>query len=267
MALSLVLLVACADDPEKPPALSCDGPCIGRPSGAVRPGTPTDAGAGGGGNGDAAFDDAGLPDEVTLTGSVVEFSDDTFSRVQAYSGRARVSALASDGGRVAANFEGDVFELFGVLPTPVNWIAAEPLGDFEALSTYHVVDSTQNRELVLGLVPQSTLELIYGILSTPVALEPGTAHAVLFFTDSQTKEPVSGVGVSLPLAEVIAFGSADSWSDIDVATGPPGSVILGNVPAPPFPGIEYSVELSGAHTGSVGIQMAADTVTIADIAL
>jgi hypothetical protein len=128
------------------------------------------------------------------------------------------------------------------------------------------LDSEQSADLSLYIVPASTIDLIYGLLSVPVVREVGRAHVVLRFLDAQSGDPIEGVTVS-HIGETVAYDTGGSWSDVQLGTGSLGYAVLVNAPAQSNLSKQKVSFDTGSVSGSVDIAMQSDVVTLADVAI
>ena len=121
-------------------------------------------------------------------------------------------------------------------------------------------------DVTLYLIPASTIDLIYGLLSFPVAREVGRAHVVLRFVDATTGDPIEGVTVS-HVGETVSYDTGGSWSDVQTGTGSLGYAVLVNAPAQSNRTKQKVSFDTGTVSGSLDIAMQSDAITLADIAI
>lgn len=262
-----VALWACQKDPERPDlAPDCDPAVMD----CTRP--PGQIGGSASGGGSSTDGDAGTAGETTLTARVTIYNEDRFdSRVTTIYDRPAV--VEGDGltGRVRAEWEGTgQIELGPLARRTVNWVAVLPeLAGDDAMLTLHPIDTTVQRsgQLLLPLLRPSVLDLIFDVVTTPIAPLPGRGHAVLFIKDARTLEPVSGVRVTQPESELVAYAAAGTWSDVDTgATDETGLVLLGNIQAEPYPtGSLRQITLAGAVSGTVELKVVRDGTVVTDV--
>ncbi len=169
---------------------------------------------------------------TTLTGDVLALTSEDFESGAPYGDAATISADAVSGGTIEASYDGTSFTLQGVLPSAELWVTVTPatvVGAF--LPVLQPLSSEQSlSDLTLFVVPASTIDLIYGLLSVPVAREAGRAHVVLRFLDAQTGDRLEGVTVS-HVGETVSYDAGGSWSDVQLGTGSLGYAVLVNAPA------------------------------------
>jgi len=120
---------------------------------------------------------------------------------------------------------------------------------------------------VLRLGRPSTLDLIFGVLALPTAVDAASAQLVVRFADSVGQEPVQGVIVSMAQAGITAYAAGGTWSDDASGTSAEGLAVVGNVPALPLPGSIHEVVVSGAATGTLDVLLASGSLTLVDVAL
>ena len=259
------LLVACQKADEHPPALDTTCPpenpnCHDLPP--LGGGGTKDGGTGGGTSSDGGVAGEG----TTLTGNVAALTSEDFQSGVNYGDVATVSADAADGGTATATYQGGSFTLTGVMPTPELWVTVTPAVVGEYLPTLQPLSSEADADVTLYLIPASTIDLIYGLLSFPVAREVGRAHVVLRFVDATTGEPIEGVTVS-HVGETVSYDTGGSWSDVQTGTGSLGYAVLVNAPAQSNRTKQKVSFDTGTVSGSLDIAMQSDAITLADIAI
>jgi hypothetical protein len=212
---------------------------------------------------------AGAPGEVTLTGQVAVYADETFDveRTALYGDQATIEA---DGpaARVRATWDGaSSFALGPLSPRTENWVAALPASTRTVLPTLYPIDTTRSRHVLLPLVSASTLDLIFDVVTLPVARQSNRGHAVLFVKDVATRAPIAGVRITQAESELVAYAVAGGFSDrAGEVTDASGLVVLGNVAAEPYPtGSLRQVLLGGKVSGRAELKVVADGVTVAEI--
>lgn len=255
--------LACAGEPDdRPPLLRECGsePCEGfNLSGRFGSSVPEPEPGGGGAAG-------AIGEDVTLEGEVVVYLDDRFEPADPLADPARVSSFDRDGALVSTVFDGtEPFELEGVAALSLNWVGVEPLlDDFELLASLHPVDTRAPPSLSLGVARIDTLSQIYASVTAQATVDLEGAHVLLFFLDA-AGEPVSGVEVSTSGAEFVAYATGETWDDTLGETSNRGAALIGNVPAPSFPGSNAVVSTAGALPGAITLRMAAGTLTISEV--
>jgi hypothetical protein len=265
--------VGCQGDPEHPPVLNlCGGDAqVGCGSPAPRSGAaPTDAGTQPGGD---AGQVRGGASAATLTGRVLVFADDQFSSASPFFGTVDVSANAAGGGRVRTGFDGASdaatgFTLENVAVSPTNFLAAEPVGLTDVLTTIQPVATDSVTQIDVTMVPASSLDFINSVISNPTLRAQDRGQALIFVRDRATGAPLSGVRISNTNSEFIANLMDGTWSDFDEPTGPAGLALAGNIQAAPLPGIPATFLFESAgSTASIPIQVANNAVTVMEVRL
>lgn len=245
---------------ERPPAApGCTGPgCV--PVGGLPPGSQGGSGGGPGG--------AGGRETADWTGNVRELLDDGFRSSQPFTGTAVVSVQAAQGALVTAAWNGtDPFEVRGVPLDAPTWVQIAPERNRGVLPTLHPVDITQTSPIDLGLVRADTLDLVLLLLTVPGERLAGRAQLILSFRDPLNQGAgQSGVRVALPEAAFVTYRNRGTWSELEPETDTSGLVVLGNISAPEFPGITKRVQLRGTRTGSIEVRIAADAVSLVEVA-
>lgn len=259
------VLAACQQEVEErpPSAPGCNGPrCV--PVGGLPPSN--GSGSGGRSAGEGGTDGGGESSE--LTGSIRELVDDGFHASQPFTGIAKLSAEGATGGLVTTSWNGvDPFGLNGVKRSSATWILVAPERSQGVLPTIHPVDTRQRPEVDLGLVRADNLDLVFLLLTVPGERLSGKGQLILAFVErASSGGGKNGVRVALPEAEFISYASQGTWSELETETDTSGLVVLGNIPAPPFPGITKQVKLGGTRSGTIDLRIAADAVSLVEVA-
>jgi hypothetical protein len=223
-------------------------------------------GAGGLGGFDAGDSDAAAR-QRTVAGTIAWLDGDDFAAARPFVASATVRAQAAAGDFAATTYDGSAFTLDGVRVSPSTWFIAEPEGGLDALTTIGAVDTTQAADVVLRLGRPSSLDLVFGVLALPAAVDPQSAQLVVRFVDAVRRQPVPGVVVSLAQAGFTAYAEGSTWSDDAPGTSSAGLAVAGNVPALPLPGSIHEVVVSGAAAGTLEVLLAAGSLTLLDVAL
>lgn len=266
LALGLIA-GACGIDDDRPPTRpSCTGEDC-RPSQPGVPGSGGDTGTGGGlGEGGA-----GSSDRITLTGTIVQFTETQFVQVTGFTGPGTLEVYGPSGLPTTGTFIDGGFTLPDVeitLPdvesSSVVWALARP--DSEALHypTWTPVPAVANRQTTLPLVLRSLIEEIMSSLAVPAIPEPGTAQVVLRILDSN-QAPLAGVTVASPGAQLVVYAAQGTWSEVETATDVTGLVLLGNIAASAVPGNELQLTFGGAASGNALVRVANDTATVVEM--
>lgn len=258
LALAGLVVYGCQDVDHPPGAdLKCqaDANCVKPPPSGVTPdsGGPTDGGTAG---------DAGT---TTVEGTVAIFTADDFVTATAFADTATIEMESATLAPISTGYDGVSFSLAGVRVATDVWATVFPSAS-DALTTVQLVDTTQAAPVQLFLVPESILQVIYGVLTNPTVPAAGSAQVVLRFVDATSGDPVSGVSVS-HAAETIAYDANGTYSDDVFETGQSGIAILVNVPALQT-AVKSAVQVDdGSSVGAVDVLMRADAVTLVDIAV
>lgn len=261
VAAGLVAVVGCSQgEPQHAPLVdTCPTPteCTGLPP--VGQGTMSSSGGSSGAGGAAG---GGGLSAGSLSGTVVNLVDDTFRTALLDPNAAVVEATGASGGIVSANWNGvDPFSLSGVAPAVASWVSVRPVTGNVSLRTLTPIATNLASTVALGLVQSDVIDTITLSLSTPSSRALGTAQVVFWVSSKTTGQGVSGVKLALSGATFVAYRVAGLWSVDDVATDVSGLAMLGNLPAPAYPGAPTSVSLAGATSGTVSVTVAADAVT------
>ena len=255
LAVSLLAVSgACSDPVERPPVVEacstpgCRPPAVGQSQTS-------------GGQGSSTTGSPG--DSITLSGDVRLFQDDTFSleRSQPYQDPAAVFSLDAQNRVVSGAYDGSQFTLPGLLASESTTVLVVPEnGQGSALPTLLQVDARQSVEVSLPLVHADVLAEIFSSLSSPTTVDEAQAQLVYLFLDASLV-PISGVRVSVPEAQFVAYASGATYSDLLDETSARGLVVAGNVPAAAFPGSGIRVSLSGAVVGQLVLSMVRGAVS------
>lgn len=259
---SLVLLLACEEQKEEPPPITCQGRCgIVEPPVIGGPSTPGgDAGAGG--------ESGGTDEPVRLTGDVLFLHDLSGLGASVLSEPAEllVEGPTRD---VMGRFNGiDPFSLDGVQRATTTWALATP-GPGNALATIQPVDTSRPNDdgvvdTSLTVMSESEIATAYAVISMPVSLDVTRAQAVLVIR--KNKRPVADVRVTTGSTETVIYADSGGFTDADTAaTDPTGIVLLANLPASAWPGSGVTVTLTGAVVARYDIQVVTRAVTFAGL--
>jgi hypothetical protein len=278
LGLALAALAAssaCAEQKERPTPYTsqCSGLGCLPPHVGTRPPPPGSGGGDGGGNEGGA---AGAGEEVTLTGVVGLLADATFEGADTFPEFVDLRAESPRAASVVGLWTGNVSDPFvieGVLRAPAVWVHGRPrAGGADALPTLQPM-STDNpddagvvhSESPFVLVRASVIEEIFSLASTPVLPDENAAQVVLQLVTGSARDGLAGIEVTAPQAEVVMYGVNGSFSDIPEETDGSGLVLLGNIPASPWPGRTLSVSFAGARASSIELPVMTGSVTIVPI--
>lgn len=245
------LLGACSgeDDDRPPPAPICSGSDCAVPPGSTAPGT-----GGGGGT-------AGAPggERISLTGSVIQYTEDQFVQVSPFTAPGTVLVLQPSGGLATGDFSNGSFVVPDVESGPALWTLTQPASGALHFDTWALID-TRPAELIIPVVARSVLDDILSVLTVPAVPIAGTAQVVLRVVgpDGTGRE---GITVVAPAAQLVIYASSGTWSETEPATDETGFVVLANVAASDVPGNDMQVALSGAANAQYTIHVANDTLT------
>ena len=258
---SLALFLACEEQKEEPPPITCQGRC-----GLVEPpvigGAPTpgdDAGAGG--------DSGGTDEPVRLTGDVLFLHDLSGLGASVLSEPAELLVEGSMRD-VMGRFNGiDPFSLDGVQRATTTWALATP-GPGGALATLQPVNTSQPNDdgvvdTSLTVMSESEIDTAYAVISMPIARDVTRAQAVLVVR--KDKRPVADVRVTTGSTETVIYADSGGFSDTVTATDPTGIVLLANLSASAWPGSGVTVTLTGAVVGRWDLRVVSGAVTFAGV--
>jgi len=257
--VSAILALACGQDPDHPAniAVNCaDGGCGGPPpkgGGGTKDGSTTDTGTEGG---DA---DVG----VSQGGTIVELTGDDFVTSIPFATAATVRFEGASGLPVEGPYDGSAFAVDGVKYGVSVWATVTP-STAVALPTVQPTDTTGGQGIELAVVPGTTIDLIYSLLSIPQQREAGAAHVVLRFVDATSGAAVAGVSVSHG-TNVVAYTAGGTWSDIVQVTDAFGYAVVVNVATGSGPTKQTFQFSSATDSGGLELQVEPNSVTIADV--
>lgn len=248
------LALGCGQKPEHPDlAASCDP--------AVMDCRVTTPGSGSGSNGDGGA--SGSDAVATFSGQVLQFNDDYFDQGTVFSGVATVSATGESGSRTSASYNGQAFQLEGVLKTAVNWFLVEPQGT-GVLPTLGAIDtrSISQDMLRLGLATTEAIDRIF--LNSGTDRSPERAQLVVHVVDGQLRSVPGVRGQLTATAEILEYRMGTVWVPDEAgtsATDDSGMLFFGNVQT----GSSLTrarVSLSGSTTSSIDVDLKTGSVTI-----
>jgi hypothetical protein len=212
------------------------------------------AGQGGGGAGGAAV--AG----VHATGTVVVFTNSTFTTTAVYALPALVQATAFDPSvPPSAPWDGmSSFTLQNVAAGSATVFSAKPAAaasDTLAGAVTMAVPSTGLDMLTIPVVDTGVISAILGTLPGSPALNPTAGHVVISFVDDQ-KSPISNITVTPSFAGTLVYDDGPNYSD--GKTRARGVAALFNATPAATNVVTYTT--SDNRTGSVSVQVAAGLV-------
>lgn len=245
-----LLLGACSEDADRPPTEpTCSGPDCAVPPGGRAPATGGTDGA------------AGAPgdERLSLTGSVIQYTEDQFVQVASFAAPGTIQVLEPSGGVALGDFSGGSFVVPDVEAAPALWTLAEPASSALHFATWTLID-TRPAELTLPVVARSVMDDILNVLTVPAVPLAGTAQVVLRIVapNGMGRE---GVIVAAPAAQLVVYAAAGTWSETEPTTDATGFVVLANVAASGVPGNDMQVALGGAATGQYTVRVANDALT------
>lgn len=253
-----VLAVGCGQEERAHPAnanLNCDGgACV----------TPPPVGGGGSSGSDGGGSDATAdgPGTTSVAGTVVELTGDDFVASIPFTTPSTVSFEGPTGVPVDGSYDGSTFSVTGALVGAAVWAKVTP-STAAAMPTVQVADTESGQSLALAVIPGTTLDLVYALLSVPQTREAGRAHVVLRFIDS-TGAPVSGVSVAHG-TDVVAYDSGGGWSDLALGSGPLGLAVVANVVTGSSSTKQLFQVTAASGTAGVELSLDPDSVTLADV--
>ena len=251
---------ACSEEPERPPirpACTADD-CTPLPgSGVPGSGVP---GSGSGGSPSGAGGGGGDGEVVTVTGAILQYSEDQFLQPTSFTGPGELEVFETSGARSVGTFTDGSFTLPEVPAGAPLWLLARPASDALHFPTWTFLEARDDIQVTVPLVQRSVVEEIMSTLTVPGVPLQGTAQVVLRVLDAN-QIPVEGVTVAAPAAQLVVYGASGTWSETEVSTDSTGLVLLGNVAASSTPGNDLEVILSGAGSGSFALRVANDTAT------
>ena len=199
---------------------------------------------------------------VNQRAAIVELTSDDFFASVPFSTPSKVRFEGATGVSVEGDYDGTKFSVNGVLAGPVVWATVTP-STAVALPTVQPTDTTTGAALELAVVPGTTIDLIYSVITATTVRDLGRSHVVLRFIDA-AGTPLTGVSVAHG-SDVVAYDTAGSWSDLATGTGPLGLAVVVNV-NPGGAVTEQSFQFThGADSAGVPLQLEPDSVTIADV--
>jgi hypothetical protein len=217
----------------------------------------------GGSSSEAGGDAPGDASSTEVSGTVALLTSDDFDSAIAFTDTATIEMESVSGAPLTAFYDGASFTLEEVRVGTDLWGAVLPApGD--AMPTLQPLDTTQPSPLKLLVVPRSTLELVFGLLSAPTVPTDGNAQIVLQFRDATTLAPIEGVSVA-HTAEAIAYDAGATYSDSETATGARGFAILVNVPAVTATTQQKLQITVGGTVGPLEVATRSNAVTLADV--
>jgi len=263
------LLSGCQKSDEHPPfAAGCEDNC------PLLPGIAVGVGTGSAGSSSMNPDsDAGTG---TLSGTVLQLTDDTFVHATLYMNGATVTADGASGSPVTATWEGvasEPYVLDGVAHLATNWVSVKPsLVGGELLPTYQAVQTKQVTNVDLALVSSAVLD---GIFNTVASLRsPDSGQVVLFFRSAGTGAPLAGLHVTMAKAQAAIYATTNGWAfdDGTAITNKEGLIVFGNVEPANSNGAQ-SVVVTRAATastpavaaGQFAVKVVQGAVTIATV--
>lgn len=263
-ALALSALVAgCQKQDDHPPyAAGCQANCkpvtgisIGTSTGTPITTPPTDLDGGTG----------------TLTGQVLQLTDESFVNNALFSKTASVSADGSTTATVTGTWDGaDPYTLDGVASEAINWVSVTPdEAQGDAMVTYQAVSTATASMANLNVVSATTLDAVFTAVSA--IRSPAFGQVVLFFHSNGTGAPLPGLRVTITTAQVAAYASSIGWTldDGTAVTNASGLVVFGNVETS---GVQ-TVTISRAATataaavpgGTFAVKVVESAVTMANV--
>jgi hypothetical protein len=167
----------------------------------------------------------------SLTGQVLQLTDQSFVNTALYSKTATVAADGASGASVTGTWDGaDPYTLDGVASEAINWVSVKPdQAQGDVLLTYQAVATKSVSMVDLNVVSATTLDAVFTAVSA--IRSPAFGQVVLFFRSIGTGAPLAGLHVTITTAQVAAYASSTGWTlDDDTAvTNASGLVVFGNV--------------------------------------
>ncbi len=265
LALTGVSVAGCSKEDHPAYAAGCETDCAPLPGVALgggsigMPTTPVEAGAGSG----------------TLTGQVVQLTDDSFTRAALFGKSATVSAVGSAAATVSGVWDGaDPYVLANVALLQPNWVSVQPddvQGD--ALLTYQAVATASLSTADLAVVSAAVLDDV--ITAGQTLRSPDAGQVVLFFKSSTTGAALSGLHVAMASAQAALYASSKGWllDDGTGTTDTSGLVLFVNVDAVKSSSGSQKVTVSRGATatspalagGTFAIKIVSGAVTMATV--
>jgi hypothetical protein len=198
--------------------------------------------------------DAGF-DAGTLTGSVVELNEATFTQTTAFTQTATVAADGATGTSVSGMWDGtNPYTLSGVSVAVTNWVSVTPsAAQGDALPTFQAVETDATDTADLAVVNSAVIDGI--LLDVSATRAPAFGQVVMFFRNAGTGESLSGIHAVMNASAAPAYAAASGWVLMDdtTVTNSSGLVMFGNVDLP----------AAGSTTQIVNIDRPATTTTAA----
>jgi hypothetical protein len=201
---------------------------------------------------------------VTLTGSIVQFTETQFVQVTGFTGPGVLEVYGAAGLLTEGTFSQGSFALPEIEAAPFVWALARPDSEAIHYPTWSALPATASTQLNVPLLPRALVEEVMNSLAVPAVPAQGTAQVLLRLFD-QNQAPLAGATVAAPAAQLVMYAAQGTWSDVENATDLTGLVLLGNVAAGNLPGNELQLTLGGAASGSALVRVANDTATVVDL--
>jgi hypothetical protein len=252
-------MIACAaTDTTHAPTLECkNGDCDGAQSFPVNTSS-------GGRSSSGGASSAGAAGEVSLKGQIVEVGPPNFTVNEGLRapGTFTVEVLGADNKPLSSDVSSS-FTLDGVRYGKSLWFTAAPQGTTELLPALAALDTTTTTSVVVPVIPESALQAVGWVLTTPVTLDSDRAQVVLRFVD-EAGMPLPDVTVSTTGAENIAYDAGSTYDDTWGATSNLGLAFLLNVDASATPSAKLVV-LSGAVSAQFAVWVQAGSATALEL--
>ena len=268
-ALLLVLAAlsaGCQKEDNHPPfAAGCETGC--KPSPGIS------LGAGTSGTTITPANDAAI-NAGTLTGQVLAFSDDGFSRTVPFTKTAVVSADGAAVAAVSGPWDGaDPYLLTGVAVSGANWVSVQPddtQGDPQW--TYHLIPTNAFDTVDLPLVSGLVLDQIFSSVIAVTTRSTTQGQVILIFHNSGTSTALAGLQASLAQAQMTAYSFNGAWTSDDTATTDnSGIVVFANVTAGPAQTVVVTRAATptavAAQAGRVDLKVVGGAVTVATVSV
>lgn len=253
-------MVGCSAESDRPPSRpSCTADECGVPPGSGI--SASGGGTGSGGQGGSSGDEL-----VTLTGSILQHTEDQFLQPSSFTGPGLLEAFGPNGSLREGTFVDGTFTLPDVRASQSLWVLARPASEALHFPTWTFVNASSDVQVSVPVVLRSVIEEIMNAITVPAVPLQGTAQVVLRVLDAN-RAPLEGVTVAAPAAQLVIYGALGTWSETEVGTDPTGLVVLGNVSASAVPGNELEITLGGAGSGSFVLRVANDTLTFVHLVL
>ncbi len=266
-ALTGTSVAACSKEDHPPYAAGCESDCAPLPGVTL----------GGSATGASTTTPAADAGSGSLTGQVVQLTDDGFINAALFVKSATVSAVGASAATVSGVWDGaDPYVLSDVALLGPNWVSVHPddvQGD--ALITYQAVGTSSVSTADLAVVSATILDEVITAGQTLRSLDGG--QVVLFFRSSSTGAALSGLHVAMSSAQAAIFASSKGWiaDDGTATTGPSGLVVFANVDASKSGKGLQNVTVSRGVTatspalsgGTFAIQVVSGAVTLANVSV